>query len=163
MIAMVNLREFNNDEERRPEQPDSSKTVKYVAMTEKVFEKFSKTEEEHPLLKELPEIPGERAENIQLQILTTINMDDAFIFIRDHIKSMGIDPVVAVEPYANALMGFRVAAVRTINDVDWITAMFYTPDKMATLLSHADVPVADNGQILIVRPKKSSTSILTRK
>ena len=132
-------------------------------MTEKVFEKFSKTEEEHPFLKELPEIPDERAENIQLQILTTINMDDAFIFIRDHIKSMGMDPVVAVELYANALTGFQVATVGTINDVDWITAMFYTPDKMATLLSHADVRVAHNGQILIVRPKKSSTSILTHK
>ena len=145
MIAMVDLKEFNYDEERWPEQPDSSKTVKYVAMTEKVFEKFSKTEEDHPFLKELPEIPDERAENIQLQILTTINIDDAFIFIRDHIKSMGMDPVVAVEPYVNALTGFRVAAVGTVNDVDWITAMFYTPDKMATLLSHADVQVADNG------------------
>ena len=106
MIAMVDLREFIDNEERRPEQPDSSKTVKYVAMTEKVFEKFSKTEEEHPFLKELPEIPNERVENIQLQILTTINMDDAFIFMRDHIKSMGMDSVVAVELYANALTGF---------------------------------------------------------
>ena len=136
-----------------------AKTVKYVAMTEEVYKKFLTTQEEYPFLQEIPEKnTSSQVDEIRTRITITINLDAAFTFVKDHIKGMGIEPVIAVEPSFESVTGFQIAAVGVVEDVDWITALFYTPDKMASLLSCADIRVADNSQVLIIRQKRSAST-----
>ena len=139
------------------EDEETRKTVKYVAITEEVYAKFLRTQEEYPFVKELPNDGGILpVEEIQHQIDNTINLDEAFIFVRNHIKGMGLDPIVAVEPSTETATGFQMAAIGVVEDVDWITALFYTLDCMAKLLTYADLRVAYNSKILIVCQKAST-------
>ena len=122
------------------EDEETRKTVKYVAMTEGVYTKFLRTQEEYPFVKELPNDGGIlSAEEIQHQIDNTINLDEALIFVQNHIKGMGLDPIVANEPSTKTATGFQMAAIGVVKDVDWITALFYTLDCMTKLLTYADL------------------------
>ena len=118
MITLHDVEEFG-----------SVKTVKYVTMTEEIYAKFSTTEEECLLLKELPDISDERVH----PVLDSQYSGHEWCFYLDHIKTLGLEPMIAVELCKEA----------TTNTVDWITTLFYTSEKMAQLLSHAYVRVAD--------------------
>ena len=57
----------------------------------------------------------------------TMEMSDPFALLYHDICTMHLSPEVVVEQFPCSPTGYRMMAISTIEDVDWISALFHNP------------------------------------